>query len=180
MIPITGQIIRAGLGEPLFSGPHRILAVSTTNDAVWLIALPRGTPLKRTKKHYMLGPRRYGLGEISGAIGRGQLVMEDVPLPGLWLMTDADYLRDAVNENERRFLRSSAPPHDKVMHGPALRTSERRGTRCDHGRQGAWRECSAARTDAGSLTQHYFAGAGAQWASGTVRAASAGSTEVGL
>lgn len=102
MIPIAGQIIRAGLGEPLLSDPHRILGVSIANDAVWLIALPRSTLPGRSKKHYMVGPRRCGLAEISGAIERGQLVMEDVPLPGTWLMTDADYLRDAHNPGERK------------------------------------------------------------------------------
>ena len=44
MIPIAGQVIRPGLGEPMLSGPHRIVAVSTasaqkTQMEFWTISL---------------------------------------------------------------------------------------------------------------------------------------------
>lgn len=102
MTPVVGHIVRAGLGEPLIHGPHCILVVSSANESVWLIGQPRSALPETSKKRHVRGPRRYDLAEISDAIERGQLVMEDLPLPGRWQMTDADYLNDASNPRERK------------------------------------------------------------------------------
>ncbi|MBB6187563.1 hypothetical protein [Rhodanobacter sp. MP7CTX1] len=102
MTLLLGYIIRAGVGESLLSGAQRVLAVSVPGDAVWLICLPRELAIEGVKKHHVLAPRRYRLSAISDAIEQGMLVMEDVPLPGIWQMTDTDYAQEAASESERK------------------------------------------------------------------------------
>ena len=101
MIPALGYIIRQGVGEQRLPGPQRVLAIAADRDAVWLINIPRDRSETNRKAVHMLGPRRYSLAGLSDAIERGQLVMENVPLPAIWLMTDADYVSDAPNKRER-------------------------------------------------------------------------------
>lgn len=112
MIPVVGQIIRPGLEESLVRGPQRVLAVHSTSDVVWLIGLPRSAPAEGCKKKHMLGPEQYSISDISDAIERGKIVMEDVPLPGFWQMTDADYLSAALTSGERNRRESRLKKRD--------------------------------------------------------------------
>lgn len=105
MIPVPGHIIRPGLGTPILTGAHRVLSVKQLAEAVWLISLNEGNCQNVESRRYCLGPKYYPLPLISEALERGALIMESVPLPGLWQMTDADYLKSAPSDRERK-LRS--------------------------------------------------------------------------
>jgi DNA-binding transcriptional ArsR family regulator len=101
MIPVNGYIIRPGIGESIVRAAQRVLAINLPDDAAWLIPMPRGKAASGPRKKHMPGPQRYSLSMLSNEIDQGNLVMEDVPLPGIWQMTDADYLANARNERER-------------------------------------------------------------------------------
>ncbi|WP_157798680.1 hypothetical protein [Dyella ginsengisoli] len=105
MIPVLGHIIRPGLGESILTGAHRVLSVKRLAEAVWLILLTEDNCRNVEKRRYCPGPKCYPLSLISEALERGALIMEEVSLPGLWQMTDADYLKNAPNDRERK-LRS--------------------------------------------------------------------------
>ena len=101
MIPVNGYIIRPGIGDSIVRAAQRVLAINLPDDAVWVIPMPRGKAASGPRKKHMPGPQRYSLSMLSNEIDQGNLVMEDVPLPGIWQMTDADYLANARNERER-------------------------------------------------------------------------------
>jgi hypothetical protein len=100
MIPIYGHILRPGLGEACITGDHRVVSVQQSADAVWLIPMPRSTDPKGERQRYLPGPKRFCLSTIAEALQQGRLIMEDVPLPGVWQMTDADYLGSAPSERQ--------------------------------------------------------------------------------
>lgn len=102
MIPVLGHIIRPGVGESILTGAFRVLSVQRLAETVWLIPLDEDSSPNAQKRRYCAGPNCYSLPIISEALERGALVMEDVPLPGLWQVTDADYLNNAPNERERK------------------------------------------------------------------------------
>lgn len=101
MTPIYGQIVRPGIGEAEITSPHRVVSVQRADDAVWLIPLPREKNAKGSRPRYLTGPKRHCLETLSEALDQGHLVMEEVPLPGVWQMTDADYLNSASSPRER-------------------------------------------------------------------------------
>lgn len=105
MIPLLGHIIRPGVGESVIEGACRVLSVKRRAETVWLIPLEEQKSPNAQKRRYFVGPKCYSLPAISDALERGALVMEDVPLPGHWQVTDADYLGNAPSERER-MLRS--------------------------------------------------------------------------
>lgn len=101
MMPIYGHVIRPGIGETLITASHRVVSVQRVEDAVWLIPIPREKNAQGSRQRYQTGPKRYCLSLISEALDHGQLVMEDVPLPGVWQMRDGDYLNSASGPRER-------------------------------------------------------------------------------
>jgi hypothetical protein len=101
MTPIYGQVIRPGVGEAVITSPHRVVSVRRAEDAVWLIPLPSEKNDKGSRPRYLTGPKRHRLSTLSEALDQGHLVIEEVPPPGVWQMTAADYLNSASSPRER-------------------------------------------------------------------------------
>lgn len=113
MIPVLGHVISPGIEETTINCPCRVLAISMPSDAVWLIPLPREKGSATRCKSHVLGPERHCLSGVSEALAQGRLSMADVPLPGLWQMTDADYLDSAANASDRKLREGRIKKRDK-------------------------------------------------------------------
>lgn len=116
MTPVIGHVIRRGIGETIVDSACRVLAVSLSSDAVWLIPLPREKSVSSPSCRHMLGPQRYSLSTISEALASGGLVMEDIPLPGQWKLTDADYVGSAATEREKALRLGRIKKRDQRWH----------------------------------------------------------------
>lgn len=109
MRPAIGHIIRPAIddGCDTLGRPYRVLAIDEESDSIWLIAIPG------RKSRYVEGPERFSLEDIKNDVAAGALVSATVPLPGLWQLSDADYVNEAPTDREKELRQKRIEERDR-------------------------------------------------------------------